>query len=115
LVMLRTNMDICFTRFRFGFDVWCILSFIHFLSGYTRDMVGVRFGEKGPAISYLHLFKMTGYGIIARAVAPIDEEQPRNSAVVRVVVGVRKNSHLFCKLRILLATCCDCDAYNTVF
>jgi hypothetical protein len=42
-VILHANMDICFTRFNFGFSVSCFLSFIHFLSGYTRDMIGLTF------------------------------------------------------------------------
>jgi hypothetical protein len=44
LVKLRANMDICFSRFKFGFSVWCILSFIHVLSGYIRAITGLRFG-----------------------------------------------------------------------
>jgi hypothetical protein len=43
LAMLRANMDICFIRFRFLFSVWWLFSFIHFLSGYTRDIVGFSF------------------------------------------------------------------------
>jgi hypothetical protein len=41
LVILRVNLDICFTGFSFGLSVWHILSFIHFLSGYTRDVIAV--------------------------------------------------------------------------
>jgi hypothetical protein len=50
LVILRANMDICFSRFRFLYSVWCLL-FVHFLSGYTRDMVGFS-GFGVLAISY---------------------------------------------------------------
>jgi hypothetical protein len=42
-VILRDNMDSCFTRFNFGFFVSHFLSSIHSLSGYTNDMIGVRF------------------------------------------------------------------------
>jgi hypothetical protein len=37
-------MDISVTPFGFGFSVSCILSFVPFLSGYTRDMIAARFG-----------------------------------------------------------------------
>jgi hypothetical protein len=30
-------------RFRSSFCVWCSFSFIHFFSGYRRDMIGVSF------------------------------------------------------------------------
>jgi hypothetical protein len=43
LVFLPADMDICFNRFRFLFSVWCLLSFVYFLSGYTRDMVSLSF------------------------------------------------------------------------
>jgi hypothetical protein len=43
LVILRDNIDICFTRFRFGFFVRCILSFVYFLSGYTIGIGDVAF------------------------------------------------------------------------
>jgi hypothetical protein len=39
--ILRANISICFTRFKSRFFACCILSFIHFLSGYPRDMIGV--------------------------------------------------------------------------
>jgi hypothetical protein len=60
--MLRDNMDMCFNRFRFLFSVWCLLSFIHFLSCDTRDAVG--FGFFGPAISYV---TVTGYKLFETA------------------------------------------------
>jgi hypothetical protein len=45
-------MHICFTRFSFGFSLLSLLSFIHVLSGYTRDMIDVssalRAGGGGP-------------------------------------------------------------------
>jgi hypothetical protein len=43
LMILRDNIDIYLTRFRFGFSAWCTLSFIHFLSGFTRDVIDARF------------------------------------------------------------------------
>jgi hypothetical protein len=43
LVILRANMDICLSHSRFLFPVWCLLSCVHFLSGYTPDMVDFSF------------------------------------------------------------------------
>jgi hypothetical protein len=55
VVILRANMDISFTRFRFGVSGWCILSFIHFFSGYLSPMIGVRNGEASRFHTYLLL------------------------------------------------------------
>jgi hypothetical protein len=41
-VMLRANMDICFTRCRCDFSIWCILSFSHFLSKHTINIIKKR-------------------------------------------------------------------------
>jgi hypothetical protein len=59
-LIFHAAMDIYIARFSSGFFVWCFLSFIHFFSGYGRDMIGVRFSF-GPAISYLSVDRPTNF------------------------------------------------------
>jgi hypothetical protein len=112
--LLRAIMAICFPRFIFCFSVSSFLSFIHFLSGYTRDMIGVRSCGSAssyvPAISYVTLcgwrFRHASTRIcetmlLTKALLPSCDrsgchEENRDQEAVQET-KVRSNSRIKCK------------------